>query len=226
MKGIIHYIQGHAASTYQAEECLSSYRKFGWEAEMVPGIVSSTLDRSCFPYSILDKGRLSRFTGERLETKISCLFNNLLFCQKVIDNNQLMAKMEHDSICVDKWDNQYSNQIEDFCFLSYDTAFALSGSHKSKINFKTESLPGLNYFPENYPIITKVNTIWKGSIRPPGTAAYILTPKGAEKILQAAKKYGLEQSDYIINSLVLKMQYINPSVATYNNNLGTSHRVF
>ena len=223
MKGILTYIKGHAESTKQAQESLASYKKFGWDIEMVPGVVPATLDRSVFPYPILKNGRLAKFEGNRLDTKISCLFNNLLFCQKVLEENNLLVKLEHDSICIAEWDDSYTKDIVDFCFLSYTTAFELGGSHKSKKNFKTESIIGINQFPDNYPIITKVNTVWKHSIRPPGTAAYILTPAGAKKILQAISNYGLEQSDYIINSMVLNMQYIYPSVATYNKNLRTSH---
>ena len=222
MKGILTYIKGHAGSTKQAQESLASYKKFGWDIEMVPGVVPATLDRSLFPHPILKNGRLTGFKGNRLNTKISCLFNVLLFCEKVLEENTPLVRLEHDSICIAEWNDDYTKDIVDFCFLSYETAFELGGHHENKKNFKTESIIGINQFPDDYPLVTKVNTVWKHSIRPPGTAAYILTPQGATKILQAVDKHGLEQSDYIINSIVLDMQYIYPSVATYNKNLGTS----
>jgi GR25 family glycosyltransferase involved in LPS biosynthesis len=60
----------------------------------------------------------------------------------------------------------------------------------------------------------------------PGTAAYALTPSGAKKILYAAKKRGLEQSDFIINSANIRLQYVYPSPVKYNVvNLQSSHGI-
>ena len=223
MKGILTYIEGHAESTKQAQESLASYKKFGWDIEMVPGVVPATLDRSLFPYPILENGRLEEFEGNSLDTKISCLFNDLLFCEKVLEENTPLVRLEHDSICIAVWNDDYTKDIVDFCFLSYETAFELGGHHENKKDFKTDSIVGINQFPDDYPLVIKGDTVWKHGIRPPGLAAYILTPQGAEKILQAAENHGLEQSDYIINSKVVNMQYVYPSVATYNINLKTSH---
>jgi GR25 family glycosyltransferase involved in LPS biosynthesis len=223
MRGIITYIEGHDLSTKQAKKCLKSYKKHGWDVSMVPGVIPSTLNRSLFPYPVIKNGRLNKFSGLKKEIKISCLFNNLLFCKEVIENNEPMARMEHDSICISSWDEKYTKQIEDFCFLSYETTLPLGGHHSRLRRYNTKSPKGINDFPNDYPIIYKIDNLWKGAIRSPGTAAYILTPSGAKKILRAAEEHGLEQSDFIINSKVLRMQYIYPSVATYNINLKTSN---
>ena len=59
----------------------------------------------------------------------------------------------------------------------------------------------------------------------PGTAAYMLTPAGARKLLRAAEKHGLEQSDFIINERNMKLQYITPSIVKFNKrNLNLSHQ--
>ena len=58
----------------------------------------------------------------------------------------------------------------------------------------------------------------------PGTASYAITPNGAKKLLDAADKYGLDQSDFFINSFNVEMNYIHPSLAKFNEtNLQTSH---
>ena len=68
-------------------------------------------------------------------------------------------------------------------------------------------------------------TIYKGHNMTPGTAAYMLTPAGARKLLRAAEKHGLEQSDFIINERNLKMEYISPSIVKFNTrNLNLSHQ--
>ena len=59
----------------------------------------------------------------------------------------------------------------------------------------------------------------------PGTAAYAITPIGAKKLLTIAEK-GLDQSDFLINSNNIKMQYLMPSPVQFNKiNLNTSHKL-
>lgn len=51
-----------------------------------------------------------------------------------------------------------------------------------------------------------------------------LPPQGATKMLEAVEERGLEQSDYIINDMNVKLEYCNPSPVRFNSrNLRTSH---
>ena len=51
-----------------------------------------------------------------------------------------------------------------------------------------------------------------------------LPRKGATKMLEAVEERGLEQSDYIINDMNVKLEYCNPSPVRFNSrNLRTSH---
>ena len=60
----------------------------------------------------------------------------------------------------------------------------------------------------------------------PGTAAYAISPKGAKKLLRAAKDIGIDQSDFFINTHNIKIDYVNPSPVKFNSkNLNTSHRL-
>ena len=69
-------------------------------------------------------------------------------------------------------------------------------------------------------------SIYHGAMMTPGTSAYILTPRGAKKLLSAAEKHGLEQSDFIINNDVLNMEYIYPSPVKFQKvNPNLSHRL-
>jgi GR25 family glycosyltransferase involved in LPS biosynthesis len=69
-------------------------------------------------------------------------------------------------------------------------------------------------------------SIYHGAMMTPGTSAYILTPRGAKKLLSAAEKHGLDQSDFIINNDVLNMEYIYPSPVKFQKvNPNLSHRL-
>ena len=60
----------------------------------------------------------------------------------------------------------------------------------------------------------------------PGTAAYCLSPSGAEKLLASAEKNGLEQSDYSYNSKVMKIEAIIPCLFKHQEtNPNLSHRL-
>ena len=43
----------------------------------------------------------------------------------------------------------------------------------------------------------------------PGTGSYAITPKGAAKMLDAIERCGLDQSDYMLNSFNVNLNYCN-----------------
>mgnify|MGYP005679954911 FL=1 len=50
--------------------------------------------------------------------------------------------------------------------------------------------------------------------------------KGAKKLLSAIDKHGFDQSDFMINSKNVRMQYIVPSPVKFNTvNLSTSYGI-
>ena len=57
----------------------------------------------------------------------------------------------------------------------------------------------------------------------PGTAAYAVTPKGAQRLLDSLFKNGWDQSDFFINSKNVKIEYASPEYFGFNGqNLRTS----
>lgn len=229
MKGRIIFIEGRKDSEAQAKQAYDSFRKYGWDVEMMAGITPATLDESDFPYPDVPGGRFAGIHNDepkKYPIKKSCLFNNLKFCEKVVDAKEPMAFIEHDALCIGPWESNW--RFEEFLFLSFDWCFkpptVLSQYFHLK-RWKAPSLfPGVQQFPESFPLRYYKDTVYKGAIMSPGTAAYCLTPKGARKLLDAAEKNGLEQSDYHINSKNLKMEFVYPSPVRYNKvNLNTSH---
>ena len=60
----------------------------------------------------------------------------------------------------------------------------------------------------------------------PGTGAYAITPAGAKKMLHSIETHGLDQSDFMINSKNVRMQYVIPSPVKFAKvNLSTSYGI-
>lgn len=227
MKANLIYVKGHPDSVQQAYLAKDSFSRYEWDVDLVEGITPDTLNEDDFPYDNLDRGRFSDFYRENKRkylVKKSCLFNNLKFAQRVVDADVPMIFLEHDTFAIDSCPDL---DFDEYCFLSYQYAFQPPGAlAKYPYNrYKLNGVVGVNDFPSDYPVVYYHKSVYNGAIQTPGTAAYALSPKGAKKLLGAAKK-GLEQSDYIINSYNLRLQYLWPSPVKYQKeNLNLSHKL-
>lgn len=225
MKTQITYVKENRDSVKQSSESLKSYLKYGWPASLNEGITPKTLNKKDFDFIDMPQGRLNSFLiseKKKYPIKVSCLYNNLHFAKRVIESDEPMVFAEHDSICIDRY-NGFS--FEDYCFLAMDYAFK-PPTTLAKYNWTPKAGIGVQDFPDDYPLRYYKDTTYKGHYMTPGTAAYALSPAGAKKILHAAEKYGLEQSDFIFNAHNLRMQYITPSPVKYNTtNLNLSHKI-
>ena len=228
MKTQIVYIKGHDASEKQANEALKSFKKFGWDAHLHEGLTAETVENEPeFNYSIIEGSRLWSFKKDnhhKFLSKVSCAINHIRFWNKVVETNQTMAFVEHDSICTTSWDKHSFNE-----YLILNCEFVFKPPNKlGLIQFKDYKWPsfGLCPWPSDYPLKYRHENIWKGSNMAPGTAAYAITPLGAKKMLAAVKKYGLDQSDFMINSFNVKMECCIPSPIKFNKiNLSTSYGI-
>ncbi len=226
MKAFIHYVASHTGSCRQAKKALATATKYGWDAELRKGITPDTLNEDDFPFADLPGGRLQAFFNinkpQVYPYKKSNLFNILSFAKCVVEHDEPMAFLEHDAIC--KMEFALFDFAE-YCFLAFQSA--LQGHKDLQKLYGNYISPkpyfGINEFPQDYPVRYDHDTIYKGAIQSPGTIAFALSPVGAKKLLYAAEKHGLEQSDYIINSYNLRMQYLHPSpVGHQKNNLKLS----
>ena len=224
MKVRVVYVKGNKESEAQAEQSLKSWIDHKWDAELWEGITPETLNRAVFPYWDMPGGRLSAFKENephKYPIKKACLYNNLQFAKDVIEYNQPMVFAEHDTLCMAEYNGFWPH---DFCFLAMDYAFQ-PPTALAKYKWRPPFEMGVNPFPRNYPLQYYRPTVYKGYNMTPGTAAYMLTPGGARKILKAVEKHGLEQSDFIINERNVKLEYISPSIVKFNTrNLNLSHQ--
>jgi len=229
MKGQIVYVKGHKGSEQQAQVALESFERYGWDVTPVAGITPDTLDESEFDYPNVVNGRLYDFEREKsptYKTKKSCLFNHLRFYQRVIEANTPMAFLEHDTMCQATWSPQ---TFDELLILNLDNAFKLPAVFGKMAPLKGWEPPydmtPVKDLPSNYPLKYYKDNHFRGSDMIAGTAAYIISPKGARRLLDAAKQ-GLDQSDFFINSKNIRMQYLSPSPVRFQGvNLNTSHKL-
>ena len=226
MKGYIHYIKGHKCSEKQASESLKSFLQNDWDVSLREGITPDTLDDKEFDYPLIKGGRLSimKENGEeKYFTKKSCISNQIRLWRECVRMNTPLAFIEHDAICLSSFDRPFDEVI---CF-NLEYAFlppTVLSNYSILRDYSIPSNISPKPFPADYPLTYPKNNAYEGSKLIPGTAAYGVTPKGARKLLIAAEKYGLEQSDYFINTSNVNIEYVTPSPVKFNiTNLNTSH---
>lgn len=225
MKGRIIYIEGHLESTKQAKQAKKTLEEFGWDVLLREGYTPETIGYAGQEYNVLPNGRLSCFEGRKFLTKKSCAMNHIRCWEETIISGTPQAFFEHDAIGIEQPNfDLIQDKVKEFCFLSMDYAFdwgALAGKFQWRPSKPKQH--EIRNFPEDYPLRHHRLCMYKGALLPPGVAAYVVTPRGAEKLLEATAKYGLEQADYLVNSHNVLMQYYAPSVCKYNKvNLNTS----
>ena len=226
MKGQIVYIKGHKESEQQADQAFKSFQKYGWDTELKTGITKfKVTETEEFKTDIIKESRLHNFKTEnrdRFLTKLSCAINHIQFFKKVVEADEPMCFFEHDAICIEK---EQKYDFEDYLILNAEFVFRPPNKLGLK-QFKDFVWPGFGVcdLPDSYPLLYHKNNIWKDSKMAPGTGAYAITPTGAKKMLTKIEKHGLDQSDFMINSHNLRIQYINPSPIKFNTvNLSTSY---
>lgn len=213
------YVKGNEASETAVAKTVASLECKKWDYALVEGVTAKTIDHDEFPYPDLKGGRLESFRLDSKEvernkylTKKAVLFNNLRMARFVIEKNQPAIFMEHDVVVTT--DQPTAHGVKDHCFLNMDGAFfepsALNKSHLRAWYQQHQHKLGVQDFPYNYPLRYYKESIYYGSAMTPGNSAYMLTVSGAKKLLKSAE-IGLEQSDFIINSSVMELQYLYPS---------------
>lgn len=229
MKGQIVYIKGHAESEKQAQQSYDSFKRNGWDVELIEGITRHTVEdtKEFKELEIIAESRLYNFEEENYNkflTKVSCAINHVRFWKRVIDEKETLAFLEHDAIGVmDPGDLQFDE------YLILNAEYVFKPPSKLNLNqFKNYEWLGfgVNHLPKDYPLKYYRENIWKDSLMVPGTGAYAITPKGAERMLDTVDIFGIDQSDYMLNSYNINIQYILPSPVKFNStNLSTSYGI-
>lgn len=230
MKGQIIYVPSHSKSIAQAEEAERSSKIFsGWDLKLTSGVTPKTLnkvDESQRSVPMIENSRLINFKSEnenRFYTKLSCVMNHVNFWKEVVEKDEPMAFIEHDAIFISSWRD---HDFDEYLILNAEYVFAPPNKlNISQLRGYKWQGQGVENLPSDYPLVYYRENEWKGSFMVPGTGAYALTPKGAKKMLKVAER-NLDQSDFILNSSNVNIQYLLPSPIKFNTiNLSTSYGV-
>lgn len=228
MRAYIIYIKGNTQSEKIANLGLSTSLDCGYKAELFEGITPATLKTHVDKYklSVIQPGhmydRSIGINGSKLvfESKYSNFLNHYTLWHRSIELNEPIVILEHDVIAVSAW--------QDYLFDELLVLNMRSGLYQEQ--FKKDKKPDLYAGIHTYsnPFFTyKSQNIWQHGSMIPGTAAYAITPKGANRLIHNVKQYGYEKADYIINTKTVHMQYIQPDVFILSHhimpNLRTSH---
>lgn len=236
MKGRIIHIQ-REDSIQQANDAMRTLSSCGWDVELKEGFNRDTVKEYVAQngYKVMEGSRLADFEREneiKFWTKVACLMNNVQCWTDAINDGQPRAFFEHDAMGLQEPIWSRMGLVQEFCFLSMAYAFHAPTTLEGKWPAFAQRMasevdvmnPTIKNFPVDSPLRYRHNNCYKGALLPPGTAAYIITPRGAEKMIGALENHGMEQSDFIINSHNIRLQYYSPSVCRYNKiNLSTSN---
>lgn len=160
----------------------------------------------------MKKSRAEDFYKEqntnRFLSKRSIFANGYSLWEKCIELNENIVILEHDSICIRKWDFP---DIDDILILNIQSAFNQK-LLKEFVKKNKKKFPhiqkGINRYSS--PFIYHRKNVYHGSFIMPGAAAYAISPKGAKKLIDSAEKYGWEQNDHFINTHNVKINYVAP----------------
>lgn len=222
---IIHTL--HEKSKHYAAKCMESFKgKKNWNPVYFMGAVPSTLPffEQKYKLNIKEKSRAMDFykqNDKRFLPKKACSINHYRLFKECVKINEPIAIVEHDSYCIKDWDDHIS--FDDVLVLNAQSALDRKvmepiwhlnkdGIPKGLNDLK---IRGLNY---------RHDEELKHAYMIPGTAAYAITPNGAQKMLDVYENIGWEQSDFIINTAYVRIQTIIPEFFTFKlPNLSTSH---
>ena len=212
---IIH--TGSGKSLEYANRSLDSFCCFrGWSPQLFQGVTPSTLPEfeERYPLEMQPASRAADFLKQErhslLAAKKSCSLNHYRLFKICAELGEPIAVIEHDSMCVGDWPDE---EWQDILVLNADSAFdqdELKRLRYRNLRFK----PGVNKAHFNGLYYTHDTEIC-GAVMMPGTAAYAVTPKGAEKMVTVYEKKGWEQSDYIINSAHVEIETLMPELFTF-----------
>ena len=216
----------HQKSIEYANKALMSFNQFkGWEPELFQGVTIETLSEYENKFQLNTKidSRAIIFEQENhpaYKVKKSCSFNHYRLFTRCIELDEPIAIIEHDAHCVGDWTHY---NFDDILVLNVKSALARNASkYVWHLNTKPFS-QGINNLEIEGMVYRHDDNI-NGAKLIPGTAAYAVTPNGAQKMLDVYENIGWDQSDFIINTAYVRIQQIVPELFTFKlPNLKTSH---
>lgn len=212
IKTFIIHLPDHKQSVAYANESFRSCKNKNFDVELFAGYHYKNIDKFIDIPNFMKNSRAENFFKEgnmnRFLSKRSIFANGYTLWKKCVELNEPIVILEHDSICVRKWDFP---KFSDVLILNIEDAFY----QKCYRDFwkKTNKKPPLlnkGVHKYNSPFLYHWNNVYYNSLKMPGAAAYAIKPLGAEKLIKSAEKYGWEQNDHFINTFNVNIEYAKP----------------
>jgi GR25 family glycosyltransferase involved in LPS biosynthesis len=163
-----------------SKECIESAEKFNISCEVIPGVYENQ-------HKLIKKYKLEYFkykdVGRRYTNGVlGCFLSHFLLWKKCIELQEPIGIFEYDALMVSPITPE---------LLNYTDVLHLGGADPSGV---TQSIVKL---PQVSPLSISYNSIKKNFIV--GTHAYIISPTGAMKLINAAYDHGFLFADLHIN---------------------------
>jgi GR25 family glycosyltransferase involved in LPS biosynthesis len=221
---IIH-IADNPQSVKTANLALETSYDYGYDAKLFEGITPKTLATHDTKWGLTVMrpshmyDRQIGLNGSRYtyECKYSNFLNHYTIWQSVVAAEETTIVLEHDVIAVRPWDNP---DFDEMLVLNMDC-----GLHEKQFNriLKPKLYEGVHRYENPYLIYRSENR-WKGAGMIPGSAAYAITPKGAQRLIDNVNRYGWDKADYIINNKAVKMEYAHPDYFIFSHHIVPNQR--
>ena len=140
--------------------------------------------------------------------------SHFLFWQSCFSSKKPMAFIEAGMYCYGDWENLKFN---DCLMLHFQHAFDYPTAYeKYYLHTPKNREHGTHQISDRYPLENSQENEFKGSRMIAGADAYVVTPKGAKKLIDGVTKYGLDQASHVINTKLVNIDYLFPSTFRYD----------
>lgn len=224
MKTYIIHIKGNKNSEYTANLSLESCKEFGYDAKLFEGITPATINKWDKKYNltVLQPSHMyDRQLGKNgskytYECKYSNFLNHYTLWLECVNSNEPIIILEHDVIATKEWDAKFDEML---------VLNMHSGLHQPLFDsiLKPELNEGIHTYENQY-LVYRSQNLWQYAGMIPGSAAYAISPKGAQRLIDNVKSYGWDKADYIINTKSVHMQYVYPEYFQFSHHIVENQR--
>lgn len=207
MKYFVIRKENDTLSESLANECIASGKEFSITIEKFPGVYSNH-------HELLEQKKIKPFEKlkeEKFKNKgfLGCLLSHFLLWEKCLTINEPIGIFEHDALIIRPIPINITDLFTHHCILDYAVHFdnyedVLRQDGKLLVN---------NYEKINDEKIT-LSKINKTHVR--GSHAHLITPIGAETLINSIKKYGFLAADATVNQYYTSYVTIDPIIVRCN----------
>lgn len=227
MIALIYHDPSDSESVLKAEKTqLSIQKKQGWESALTPKMSRDYHIQSQFKNWMPDgkikshENKIEKYPEEEAYFYRSFINyqiearTHLLFWQRVVSTKKPMAFIEAGMHCYGDWEG---HKVHDCLMLNFQHAFDYPTQYEKYYMYTPKNRErGTHRIEERYPLKNSNENVYKGSRMIAGIDSYVITPRGAKKLLEGVNKYGLDQASHNINTNLVDIDYLFPSAFRYD----------